>query len=141
MARTSFNAELNEILPQETPSVVVEKNEEMYTDIPNSIIVATLPKRFHSNANILLQELKKSNEISLDKFSMVSIEKKELNTTIFQLMKISFFPIKKNLAKYQPYIELLKRLNLEEYVKNKNLFANTHSTEIEMSKYWYYIGN
>ena len=85
----------------------------------------------------LLKELEKINSFKIDKFSMVYIDKVPLHLSIFELMKISFQPVKK-VSHLNLYIKLLNEFHLTKYITNKFLLIQDE-TPIDW-KYWYFIG-
>ena len=137
----SYNKSLNAIVQQEPPSVEVRKPDESTDEFPISMVLADskLWQRYHHKASVLLAELYKSSSFKVDKLSMVFIDDVPLHCSIFQLMKVTFHPIRKNLHLYNSYIQLLEKLHLEKYVSNKYLMVKDIASVLP--QYWFYIGH
>ena len=139
---SSFNDNLNTVLHQEAPTTEIsnDTSTDESAEFPHSLILSKIWKRHHFKASRILDELKKSGRFSIDKNSMVSIDSKPLHESVFQLMKVAFQPVKKDLSKYHVFAELLKELNLENFISNKYLLVKDHHPSVNLSSYWYYIG-
>ena len=138
----SFNEDFNQVLPTEPPkvNVISEKDESSIDHFPTELITSKIWKRFHYKAKLLLTELENCPDFKMDKFSMVSINNIPLHLSIFQILKATFHPVKKDLNKYAPYVKLLKDLKLEKYVTNRYLLVDDQqANDNSLSPYWYYI--
>ena len=135
----SFNPDLTSILPQEPPKVDSKVAEDV--PLPSNLVISKLWKRHQFKGSQLLTSLERSGQFKIDHNSMVFVNNVPLNISIFNLMKLTFQPVKSNLQKLEPYTNLLKDFNLQKYVTNKYLLVDDNTLPIVTSKYWYYLGS
>lgn len=138
----TYNENLTQVLRPKTPEVEVEKNphDSNNVPIPYHQIVEKLWKKNVPKATKLLQELEKSGRFSIDRLSMVSVDGVPLNVSIFNLMVDCFQSKNRLTGDLEPFIRLIKSLNLQKHVTNKYMLLNDN-VHIMSSPYWYFIGN
>ena len=139
--KSPVNPDLTQVLNQVAPKVEVteepekiDKNE--HVAIPHDLIVQRVWKRHQFKCAQLLKQLEEIEAFKIDKFSMVYINGSPIHLSIFELMKISFAPIKK-VSHLNLYINLLNDYNLTNYITNRFLLLEEKPFDL---KYWYFIG-
>ena len=140
---TSFNENLNFILPNEAPSVDVSKtksdSEKEKVPIPIELCLSKLWKKYTHKARKLLEELDNSSRFSVDKLSMVSIDELPLHISIFNLIKQCYKSKSHVGTNLDPFVDLIKELKLENYITNKYMLMKD-DLNILNTPYWYFIG-
>ena len=116
--------------------------ESKYMHPTHEEIIDKLWKRYQSKGRKLLNILNSSKDFSYDVNGMCHIGNLNLECPIIKLLQItvqghSAKPIKH----IQEYKNLLKKLNCEHLVFNKNLLVNDQLPLSSRDRYWYYLGS
>ena len=133
--------DLVEILPVKSPTLEIpssSKDKQTSEPIQDHVILSKVWKRFSLKAKSLLEALKSNENFVIDNLGIVFIDKKNIHASIFDLLPLSFYPIKKNVQGESEYVEFLRKNNLTSFITNKALLLNDNNYDIE---YWYYIGD
>ena len=137
---SSYNPNLNVILPENPPNVEVSNPEgKNKVPIPIELCLSKIWKKNVAKARSLLEELDKSDKFSIDKMSMVSVNNSPLHISIFNLLKHCYDSrahLDKNMG---PFVDLVKELNVDRYITNKYMLMKD-DVIILNTPFWYYIG-
>ena len=140
----SFNPSLSSIIPQESPVT----QEFIDQEFPISLVLSKQSEKYRLKAKSLLDTLLNSSSFKIDKNSMVYIDNTPLHVSIYELMDLTFLNKHKSIEKIFPYIELLQKLDLGQFITNKYLkylkdLDSSGVSEVspgKASKLWFYLG-